>query len=211
MASCEKRSSRVGYSVVMLFFLSVAAWLAATSCLLHLSVETECGIVWVGLGRGVVSVNSWQCDADPAVRPELWSEISFVRQSSRRAKLLMFNRLPQSTNDWEFVLPSWRWREGVQGLDPGDEKLLYTTSFALPLWLPAVCLLAMSVLVIFRQQRWRRETQCSQCRYDLTGNESGVCPECGNAIPDLQRAWLEQIVIVTRSETRRQTSPADER
>jgi len=24
---------------------------------------------------------------------------------------------------------------------------------------------------------------CCRCRYDLTGNESGVCPECGASIP----------------------------
>ena len=24
--------------------------------------------------------------------------------------------------------------------------------------------------------------RCQQCSYDLTGNESGVCPECGEAI-----------------------------
>jgi hypothetical protein len=31
--------------------------------------------------------------------------------------------------------------------------------------------------------------ECLKCRYDLTGNESGVCPECGTPItqPDAQR------------------------
>ena len=27
----------------------------------------------------------------------------------------------------------------------------------------------------------RRSGQCAHCAYDLTGNESGVCPECGAA------------------------------
>ena len=27
-----------------------------------------------------------------------------------------------------------------------------------------------------------REGLCLKCGYDLTGNESGVCPECGTAI-----------------------------
>lgn len=31
---------------------------------------------------------------------------------------------------------------------------------------------------------------CRQCGYDLTGNESGRCPECGTAIPDYLRPPL---------------------
>ncbi len=32
-----------------------------------------------------------------------------------------------------------------------------------------------------RQRRWRA-SHCKVCSYDLTGNESGVCPECGTKI-----------------------------
>ncbi|UCE59596.1 MAG: hypothetical protein JSU63_19400 [Phycisphaerales bacterium] len=33
-------------------------------------------------------------------------------------------------------------------------------------------------------RRWRRRRKglCLNCGYDLTGNESGVCPECGEAV-----------------------------
>ena len=30
-----------------------------------------------------------------------------------------------------------------------------------------------------RQRQWAREGRCASCGYDLTGNESGVCSECG--------------------------------
>jgi hypothetical protein len=40
-----------------------------------------------------------------------------------------------------------------------------------------------SALVLWLLARWSRVppdfTRCSACDYDLTGNESGVCPECG--------------------------------
>lgn len=29
----------------------------------------------------------------------------------------------------------------------------------------------------------RRDEQCAECGYDLTGNKSGRCPECGSTIP----------------------------
>ena len=34
-------------------------------------------------------------------------------------------------------------------------------------------------------RRWRRRRigHCLDCGYDLTGNESGVCPDCGTGVP----------------------------
>ena len=43
-----------------------------------------------------------------------------------------------------------------------------------------------SIVVAFPSwRRWRiarREGRCGACLYDLTGNASGVCPECGKAV-----------------------------
>jgi predicted amidophosphoribosyltransferase len=33
---------------------------------------------------------------------------------------------------------------------------------------------------------------CERCEYDLTGNVSGICPECGTAIPDETKAALKR-------------------
>jgi hypothetical protein len=37
-----------------------------------------------------------------------------------------------------------------------------------------------------RQDRLRRGL-CVKCGYDLTGNLSGTCPECGTAVPNGQK------------------------
>ncbi|HEX4792918.1 MAG TPA: hypothetical protein VH370_03945 [Humisphaera sp.] len=49
----------------------------------------------------------------------------------------------------------------------------------LPLWAPAG--MALLVTVVFRRRASRRWNAgcCANCGYDLTGNISGVCPECG--------------------------------
>ena len=52
-----------------------------------------------------------------------------------------------------------------------------------PLWLPLAGMTLLTiVLFIHSRVRWI-DGLCGKCSYDLTGNVSGVCPECGTAIP----------------------------
>jgi len=52
----------------------------------------------------------------------------------------------------------------------------------------------LGVLVVWLYHRSRRASEsdatCRRCGYDLTGNVSGVCPECGMAIPEDVRKRL---------------------
>ncbi len=73
---------------------------------------------------------------------------------------------------------------------------------ALPLGLWA----AISVLLVMQAKFWRRPITlgiCPTCEYDLTGNESGVCTECGSGVvtdPDIpyyfyrrRFAWMPEL------------------
>lgn len=58
----------------------------------------------------------------------------------------------------------------------------------------AVILVVVVVLpcsVFYNRLRWKAVPDpwryCSGCGYDLTGNESGVCPECGEGIREKAR------------------------
>lgn len=55
-----------------------------------------------------------------------------------------------------------------------------------PLWWVSVLLATYPTIAFIRgplrRHRRRRRGECIGCGYDLTGNESGVCPECGEAI-----------------------------
>ncbi|HEY3246255.1 MAG TPA: hypothetical protein VGM03_23165 [Phycisphaerae bacterium] len=57
---------------------------------------------------------------------------------------------------------------------------------ALPLWLPLVILSAPAAVLFIRRTRAmfqrRKYGLCVGCGYNLTGNTSGVCPECGVAL-----------------------------
>ncbi|UCC31619.1 MAG: hypothetical protein JSU86_04940 [Phycisphaerales bacterium] len=60
--------------------------------------------------------------------------------------------------------------------------------FRLPGWLLALLLAAYpaaSAIPTLRRRRRRRKGLCVSCAYDLTGNVSGVCPECGAKIEQL--------------------------
>jgi len=72
-----------------------------------------------------------------------------------------------------------------------QERILYTwpislTSVTFPTWFPVVLFGFYPVLTFYRGplRRWRqrRMGSCMNCGYNLTGNESGVCPECGTEI-----------------------------
>lgn len=56
--------------------------------------------------------------------------------------------------------------------------------FKVPWWVAIVIPLILPAFV--GVQRYRHRTKrghCSKCRYDLMGNTSGLCPECGTSIP----------------------------
>jgi hypothetical protein len=81
----------------------------------------------------------------------------------------------------------WRWNRGrIRG--DGD---LYLGLANLPYWFitllsaPGILIPVMYGVMVRRRRRARRRAgRCGTCGYDLTGNVSGRCPECGEVIPE---------------------------
>lgn len=77
-----------------------------------------------------------------------------------------WHRLPREGHlQWK---PRWHWSAG-----PG---LIY-----IPLWMPFVLVGVPTGLLWWRDLRVP-PGHCPNCGYDLTGNVSGVCPECGTPV-----------------------------
>ena len=69
---------------------------------------------------------------------------------------------------------------------------LYGLRAATPIWIPWLlcgCVLLAALLGVYVVDRRRRHREgcCRVCGYDLTLNVSGICPECGHAVPKEQR------------------------
>ena len=76
------------------------------------------------------------------------------------------------------------WREPGGG---GVRQVTNTRSqWSFPLWLPALVLALPAVGRVasrLRRRNRRLTGRCISCGYDLTGNLSGTCPECGGPAP----------------------------
>ena len=74
------------------------------------------------------------------------------------------------------------WLLSSVALVPGI-KFLSSSEFIarLPLWLPFVLLLIPTIQLWRRARRKPRPGFCRVCDYDLTGNTTARCPECGTS------------------------------
>ncbi|MCA9221427.1 MAG: hypothetical protein KDA71_13950, partial [Planctomycetales bacterium] len=57
----------------------------------------------------------------------------------------------------------------------------YSTDWAIPLY-PYVVILSIVGVAILYVSPFRPHGHCQKCSYDLKENESGCCPECGEAV-----------------------------
>lgn len=83
---------------------------------------------------------------------------------------------------------TYRWRVGVRegcrmARGDGPYFTFLVSYLVCPVWLPLVPLLAYPTVAFVRgpvrRFRRRRRGLCLQCGYKLTGNVTGICPECG--------------------------------
>ena len=74
--------------------------------------------------------------------------------------------------------------------------LAWHLDFRVPAWFLVLLSVAPTTLKIARMWSSRRQLgshSCVGCGYNLTGNVSGVCPECGTSIGDRDRHSQEKV------------------
>ena len=84
--------------------------------------------------------------------------------------------------DWHReVTMHLRRRTGSMVWQPDAAQYFGSWTVTMPLWIPFL-LLVVPTGILFWLDRGRMPAHCCQgCGYDLTGNTSGACPECGES------------------------------
>lgn len=107
----------------------------------------------------------WALSADPGDYPYLDTSPSFYARWERGDSRDFLRHLcPRTESN---AVSSW----GVW------------TEWIMPLWIPLV----PPLLLILALRRQNLPGSCRRCGYDLTGNVSGRCPECGTAVTESGR------------------------
>ena len=81
-----------------------------------------------------------------------------------------------------------QWIGASQALGIGANRFVGQASGPnMPIWPLALVTAILPAIALVHERRRPRSHLCTKCFYDLTGNTSGTCPECGTPIPQTSR------------------------
>jgi hypothetical protein len=144
-------------------------------------------IMWLGLTRGAVKfVGVFGVSFDTGRRQ---SGVFHPTDRDTMDNLefglgpLIYGENPPAAPGWRVTCdaPSWPadvwWRPR---LELYRSALLAGCTVAVPVWIPLLVVAFPTALAWWRDRRRIPPGHCQCCGYDLTGNVSGRCPECGS-------------------------------
>ncbi len=81
---------------------------------------------------------------------------------------------------WDALVIEWKPRWRTYPFAAGPVRV----AVVVPLWIPFLAI-ALPTYILWRRDRRHPPGHCQECGYDLTGNVTGVCSECGVRIDSL--------------------------
>ena len=121
----------------------------------------------------------------------VWWSVSWTSQPQDRLVIVFAGQIAvlSGTNLINIYDPGWyvyrlstpdiRWWPTIWIPNPPAGP---TISVGIPLWIPLVVVAIPTGLLWRRERKRPRPGHCRSCGYNLTGNVSGVCPECGEKV-----------------------------
>jgi hypothetical protein len=132
--------------------------------------------------EGLLRLYAFGCEEPAVMVPRRdASQIEFLRASDRRLIQLLRHASPTGIEPYELI---WRRplsrRAGSVAVTMYGLRCRAGLPVALLIVLPAVGVVVDRAWMRIQHKRKRRGL-CAECGYDLTGNTTGVCSECGGA------------------------------
>lgn len=105
------------------------------------------------------------------------------------------------------LLTTLAWMLSAKYQQVFEDKLLQIHGLR---WAAAMVAVSLLVLVLPNlRQRRAGALKCAQCHYNLTGNVSGICPECGTPIPEFAHRELAQLLATVEPEAETDEPPSE--
>lgn len=169
MTAVSVVTSRSGYNKVMRQFpraRRLVKWIGTVVCMALLVAALVC-VRWEHIG--ITDRESWHV----ALRGgHFYGAFSPIFQFAPERFMI-----GSAHKSWRQAWTSWN----DQGFWPRYQYDSDMKAIVLPLWIPFF-LIGIPTALLWRIDRRRtRSGRCTTCGYDLTGNVSGRCPECGTA------------------------------
>lgn len=158
------------------------------------------GGLWLA-GLGVGTVWNWEIGERHLINVLTYKGCMVIEYEGRRLSRVSLDGLPGYYTQFPFGVPSLKslgpvdlWTGArlpmFRGFDEETGQLTIGTSrtywLQCPIWLLPALFAPFPTFALIRGpvRRWRRRRRglCVGCGYNLTGNVSGVCPECGTKI-----------------------------
>jgi hypothetical protein len=160
MARHHRTGIALKWTGLSLSFLIVAVWFVSTQFLVDAAFSrTRIRLV----PGGIVLADCFKLLVPLYHKPPLFS----FRRHSHAAFVLYWT--PTTRCGYDFEHAPFLTREAI-----------------IPLWIPLLLVAFPTGVLVWRDRRIPLG-HCRGCRYDLTGNTSGVCPECGHRVPHSTR------------------------
>jgi hypothetical protein len=122
----------------------------------------ECDVSVSSYGGGL-RICEWRPESEGGIRPD-------GMRSALRAGLVPHNLRTSSA-----IVPQWGQYGDYQGIVRGRYVCI-------PYWIPLAATALPTALLFACGRRRRGYPFCERCGYNLTGNTSGRCPECGTPL-----------------------------
>jgi hypothetical protein len=141
---------------------------------------------WIGTVLCAIILGAWLISVPTIADARLWIQrLDYRSECSLALGAVLWVSISQPLLDepildagWDMARIDGKNREHY-GLVSPRLNLIPSFEVCIPLWLPFIIFGFPTVFFWYRDRRRFPAGYCQKCGYDLTGNVSGICPECG--------------------------------